>query len=58
MSLGETVEHADGVHGREIPEATVARLPIYLRALTSLAEAGIGTCSSEERLLKSARRQC
>lgn len=34
--------------GREIPEATVARLPEYLRALTSLAERGIGTCSSEE----------
>jgi redox-sensing transcriptional repressor len=34
--------------GREIPEATVARLPEYLRALTSLAEAGIGVCSSEE----------
>jgi redox-sensing transcriptional repressor len=34
--------------GRDIPEATVARLPVYLRALTSLAERGIGTCSSEE----------
>src|SRR6266545_3576487 len=34
--------------GRDIPEATVARLPIYLRALTSLAEAGTGTCSSED----------
>ncbi len=33
---------------REIPEATVARLPIYLRALTTLAEDGIATCSSEE----------
>ena len=33
---------------REIPEATVARLPIYLRALTTLAEDGIVTCSSEE----------
>jgi redox-sensing transcriptional repressor len=33
---------------REIPEATVARLPVYLRALTSLSEAGTATCSSEE----------
>jgi len=33
---------------RGIPEATVARLPIYLRALTALAERGIATCSSEE----------
>jgi redox-sensing transcriptional repressor len=31
-----------------IPEATVARLPVYLRALVSLADRGIGTCSSEE----------
>jgi redox-sensing transcriptional repressor len=34
--------------GREIPEATVARLPVYLRALTALEERGIGTCSSED----------
>src|SRR3954465_5360959 len=33
---------------RDIPEATVARLPIYLRALTTLSEQGTGTCSSEE----------
>jgi redox-sensing transcriptional repressor len=33
---------------RGIPEATVARLPLYLRALTSLAERGIATCSSED----------
>ena len=33
---------------RVIPEATVARLPVYLRALTALAEGGIRTCSSEE----------
>ena len=33
---------------RDIPEATVARLPVYLRALTALSEQGIGTCSSEE----------
>ncbi|WP_107774829.1 redox-sensing transcriptional repressor Rex [Nocardioides sediminis] len=33
---------------RDIPEATVARLPVYLRALVGLAEAGTATCSSEE----------
>jgi len=33
---------------RDIPEATVARLPVYLRALTTLAEGGTRTCSSEE----------
>ena len=33
---------------RGIPEATVARLPIYLRALITLTERGIATCSSEE----------
>ncbi len=31
-----------------IPEATVARLPVYLRALYGLAERGIGTVASEE----------
>jgi redox-sensing transcriptional repressor len=33
---------------RGIPEATVARLPVYLRALIGLAERGTRTCSSEE----------
>jgi redox-sensing transcriptional repressor len=33
---------------RDIPEATVARLPVYLRALITLAESGTTTCSSEE----------
>ena len=33
---------------RDIPEATVARLPVYLRALSALADDGIGTCSSED----------
>ena len=33
---------------RDIPEATVARLPVYLRALTTLSEQGTSTCSSEE----------
>jgi redox-sensing transcriptional repressor len=30
-----------------IPEATVARLPIYLRVRTSLADTGVGTVSSD-----------
>lgn len=34
--------------GRDIPEATVARLPVYLRALVGLSELGTTTCSSEE----------
>jgi len=33
-------------HG--IPDATVARLPVYLRALYSLADHGVATVSSEE----------
>jgi redox-sensing transcriptional repressor len=32
---------------RDIPEATVARLPIYLRALTALSERDVTTVSSE-----------
>jgi redox-sensing transcriptional repressor len=35
------------VTDRPIPEATVGRLPIYLRALLELAENGVGTVSSE-----------
>ncbi|MFC5748651.1 redox-sensing transcriptional repressor Rex [Actinomadura rugatobispora] len=33
---------------RGIPEATVARLPVYLRALHSLQDGGVATVSSEE----------
>lgn len=33
---------------RAVPEATVARLPLYLRALATLAEAGADTVSSDE----------
>ena len=33
---------------RAVPEATVARLPVYLRALSTLAEQGVVTVSSEE----------
>ncbi|GII93602.1 redox-sensing transcriptional repressor Rex [Sinosporangium siamense] len=33
---------------RGIPEATVARLPLYLRALNGMAERGVSTVSSED----------
>lgn len=33
---------------RGIPDATVARLPVYHRVLTTLAERGVGVVSSEE----------
>jgi redox-sensing transcriptional repressor len=34
--------------GRPLPEATIARLPVYLRALYTLAERGVGTVASDE----------
>ena len=39
---------ADVAARRGIPDASVARLPGYLQALTNLAERGIGSVSSEE----------
>ncbi|HET8593631.1 MAG TPA: redox-sensing transcriptional repressor Rex [Intrasporangium sp.] len=39
---------ADPTLRREIPDATVARLPEYLRTLTTLAEEGVASVSSEE----------
>lgn len=36
------------VKGISIPEATVGRLPVYLRALVDIAEAGAVTVSSED----------
>ena len=33
---------------RNIPEATVARLPVYLRALAALADQGLSICSSND----------
>ncbi|HAN71089.1 MAG TPA: redox-sensing transcriptional repressor Rex [Actinobacteria bacterium] len=39
---------ASAQHGRVIPDATVARLPLYHRALSSWVDAGISTASSEE----------
>ncbi len=38
----------DPVTQRGIPDATVARLPVYLRALSALADRGIASVSSEE----------
>jgi redox-sensing transcriptional repressor len=35
-------------NGHGIPDATVARLPVYLRALNALAEQDVSTVSSEE----------
>ena len=43
---------ADPAARRDIPEATVARLPVYLRALTGLAER-----RHRHRLLRGARRR-
>jgi redox-sensing transcriptional repressor len=39
---------ADPPSRREIPDATIARLPEYLRALSDLAERGVDSVSSEE----------
>src|SRR5580700_3447963 len=47
MHRNVTPPEAGDVSGG-IPEATVARLPVYLRALYGLAERGIGTVASEE----------
>jgi len=44
MSRSSTSENGH----RGIPEATVNRLPVYLRALYALADRGIATVSSEE----------
>lgn len=43
-------EHADNDAGgtREIPDATVVRLPLYHRALIALSRAGTDTVSSEQ----------
>ncbi|NJP67972.1 redox-sensing transcriptional repressor Rex [Streptomyces spiramenti] len=40
--------HRPTTRARGIPEATVARLPLYLRALTALSERSVPTVSSEE----------
>ncbi len=46
MTLLRSARPGVGSNDRGIPEATVARLPLYLRALGSLAEGGVSTCSS------------
>jgi redox-sensing transcriptional repressor len=43
----EDAPHPIGARNRRIPEATVARLPVYLRSLLDLAEAKTTTISSE-----------
>ena len=48
MSSSRPTRLARPARGAGIPDATVARLPIYLRALTALAEGGVATVSSEE----------
>jgi redox-sensing transcriptional repressor len=48
VARASTAKVTDRVSLRGIPEATVARLPVYLRALITLADRGIATCSSEE----------
>jgi redox-sensing transcriptional repressor len=45
---GRGSEGPTGRAASAIPEATVARLPVYLRALHGLVERGIATASSEE----------
>ncbi|WP_049798109.1 redox-sensing transcriptional repressor Rex [Aeromicrobium massiliense] len=37
-----------GASDRGVPDATVARLPLYLRALTELSDQGVATCSSQD----------
>jgi len=41
-------EPRTGLEQRSVPEATVARLAVYLRVLSGLAEQGVVTVSSEE----------
>jgi len=45
---GKTGGARDERAERGIPEATVARLPVYLRALTTLADRDVATASSED----------
>jgi redox-sensing transcriptional repressor len=45
---GQTVVARRNGTGRGIPEATIARLPVYLRALVALTEQCVTTCSSQE----------
>lgn len=47
MTIIRSPRLGDG-SSRGIPDATVARLPVYLRALNALAEQDVATCSSIE----------
>jgi redox-sensing transcriptional repressor len=47
-SLGRAAAGRSSVNGHGIPDATVARLPLYLRALNALADHDVTTVSSEE----------
>jgi redox-sensing transcriptional repressor len=47
-SAAESGNNADRPYPGGIPEATVARLPVYLRALYALAERGVTTVASDE----------
>lgn len=52
MSLSRSARTGPSPDGRPpVPEATVARLPVYHRALLALAERGATTVSSEELAL-------
>ena len=47
-SSGNESDSGAAANGRPLPEATIARLPVYLRALYVLAERGVGTVASDE----------
>jgi redox-sensing transcriptional repressor len=47
-SAAESGNNADRPYPGGIPEATVARLPVYLRALYALADRGVTTVASDE----------
>ncbi len=46
MTLLRSDRLTAGTGERGIPDATVARLPVYLRALTTLTDEGVDVCSS------------
>ncbi len=48
MTLIRSDRLTAGAAERGIPDATVARLPVYLRALTTLADQGSDVCSSHQ----------
>jgi len=49
--LAKVIRRIPSARERGIPDATVARLPVYLRALNGLAERGTATVSSEDLAL-------